>query len=86
MKAVKHWTFWALLAGASLGASAQNGPQAGGSPPGPPPEAVAACKGKTEGTKVQFTGHRGEKVSGVCKKMGDVLAAFPDGPPPDQRK
>jgi hypothetical protein len=83
MKIIKHWMLWAALAGASLSASAQNDQQRpDGPPPGPPPEAVAACKGKAEGAKVQFTGRRGETVSGVCKKMGDVAAALPEGGPP----
>jgi hypothetical protein len=43
---------------------------------------VAACKGKTEGTQVSFTGRGGETLTGVCQKMGDVLAARPLGGPP----
>ena len=87
MKLRNHRLLWAALAGATLTASAQNGgaPPEGtpsGPPPGPPPEAIAACKGKSEGAKVEFTGHRGDKVSGVCKKMGEVLAAMPEGGPP----
>jgi len=53
-----------------------------GQPPGPPPEAVAACKGKTEGTSVSFTGHRGETMTGVCQLSNGVLAARPSGQPP----
>jgi hypothetical protein len=53
-----------------------------GHPPGPPPEAVAACKGKAEGTQVSFATRGGETVSGVCQKIGDVLAARPLGGPP----
>lgn len=83
MKILKQWMVWAALAGLSLTAAAQNdGPPPDGKPPGPPPEAVAACKGKTEGAKVEFTGRNGEKMSGTCKKMGDVLAAWPEGGPP----
>lgn len=86
MKVIKHWMLWATLAGSTLSASAQNNPPPDGPPPGPPPEAVAACKDKVEGAKVQFKGHRGDSVSGVCKKMGEVLAAMPEGmPPPPQR-
>lgn len=82
MKVVKHWMLWAALAGAVLSASAQNNPPPDGPPPGPPPEAVAACKGKAEGAKVQFTGHHGDTVNGICKKMGEVIAAMPEGGPP----
>jgi hypothetical protein len=78
----------AALAGTALAASAQNdnSPRPDGPPPGPPPEAVAACKGKAEGSKVQFSGREGEKLSGTCRKLGEQLAAMPDGmPPPPQR-
>jgi hypothetical protein len=51
----------------------------GGNPPGPPPEAVAACKGKTEGTTVSFTGRAGETFSGTCQTTNGVLAARPTG-------
>jgi len=54
----------------------------GGKPPGPPPEAVAACTGKAVGASVSFTGRRGETVTGICEKIGDVLAARPAGGPP----
>ena len=95
MKHYRHTIAWALLAGACLGAAAQTGnPPPGGQPGGPqdgpprrpPPEALAACKGKADGAKVQFTGRRGETVKAVCKKIGDVMAAVPEGgpPPPDK--
>lgn len=87
MKPIKHWMLAAALAGATLGAAAQNGSRPDGPPPGPPPEAVAACKDKAEGARVEFKGRRGDTVSGVCKKIGEVLAAMPEGmpPPPQQR-
>ena len=77
----------AVLASGTLSVQAQNNPPPDGPPPGPPPEAVAACKGKTEGAKVQFKGRHDDTVSGVCKKMGELLAAMPEGmpPPPQQR-
>ena len=70
-----------LLAGnAHAAGSAASAPS--GLPPGPPPEAVAACKGKTEGTQVSFSARGGETLTGVCQKIGDVLAARPLGGPP----
>lgn len=89
MKHTKQWTFLAALACAAVTAAAAAA-QDGGPPPdgqrrGPPPEAIAACKGKAEGAKVEFTGRRGEKVKGVCKKMRDVMAAVPEGGPPPPR-
>jgi hypothetical protein len=95
MKLIKHWMLCAALAACAAGASAQNGPPPDGpppdgKPPGPPPEAIAACKGKAEGAKVEFKGRRGETVKGSCKKMRDVVAAVPEGgpppPPPPDRK
>ncbi len=74
-----------LLAGTAHAAgSAASAPtdQPGGQPAGPPPEAVAACKGKTEGTQVSFSARGGETLTGVCQKIGDVLAARPLGGPP----
>ncbi|MBV7538764.1 hypothetical protein KW842_23600 [Duganella sp. sic0402] len=87
MKVIKHWMLTAALAGCALGASAQNNPPQDGPPPGPPPEAVAACKDKAEGAKVQFKGRHGDTVNAICRKMGEVLAAMPEGmpPPPPQR-
>lgn len=59
-------------------------------PHGPPPEAIAACKGKAVGTVASFTDRGGRTVSGPCTQMGDVVAVPPpkhadgdkDGPPP----
>lgn len=88
MKVIKHWMVCAALAGGMLSASAQNNPPPDGRPPGPPPEAVAACKGKAEGAKVEFKGRNNETVKATCKKMGEVLAAWPEGgrpPPPPPR-
>lgn len=66
---------------------AQSGPPSegsaqGGRPPGPPPEAVAACKGKTEGAQVSFTLRDGKSVTGTCRTMDGQLAAMPDRMPP----
>ena len=70
---------------------ASNGPGERGERRGPPPEAVEACKGKREGTAVEFTNRGGEKMKGTCKQIGGQLAAMPDkpdgsagGPPKDQ--
>ena len=38
-----------------------------GKPPGPPPEAIAACTGKAVGAHVSFAGRRGETVNGTCE-------------------
>lgn len=70
-----------LACGAGLSlAGAASAPS--GQPPGPPPEAVAACKGKTEGAQASFTARGGETVRGACQKVGDVLAVRPPGGPP----
>jgi hypothetical protein len=74
-----------LLAGSAFTAQAEGM----NSPPGtegrmkPPPEAIAACKGKSEGTTVKFTTPRGDTLKGVCKEFEGVLAAMPErGAPP----
>jgi hypothetical protein len=54
----------------------------------PPPEAIAACKGKSEGVAVQFTTPRGDTLQGVCKEFEGSLAAMPEqraGGPPQGR-
>ena len=53
----------------------------------PPPEAITACKGKSEGTAVQFTTPRGATLKGVCKQFEGVLAAMAErGAPPPEGK
>jgi|WetSurMetagenome_2_1015567.scaffolds.fasta_scaffold564700_2 hypothetical protein len=59
----------------------------------PPSEAIAACKGKSEGVQVQFTTPRGDTLKGVCKEVDGILAAMPErgarppqGKPPDEGK
>ncbi|MEP6504345.1 MAG: hypothetical protein ABJD97_13500 [Betaproteobacteria bacterium] len=91
--------FLAALLLAPLAALAQ--PEAGGPPPGqdgkgphgPPPEAIAACKGKAIGATASFTDRSGRTVSGPCTKMGDVVAIPPParaagdgGDPPPARQ
>ena len=74
----------ALLLAPPLAALAQ-GPGSGGPPPdgtghghhGPPPEAIAACKGKAVGAQASFTDRGGRTVSGACTQMGDVVAVPP---------
>jgi Spy/CpxP family protein refolding chaperone len=36
---------------------------------GPPSEALEACKGKAEGTVVEFLNRRGDKVAATCRMM-----------------
>lgn len=64
---------------------AQSAPPAGGTPPGPPPEAVKACEGKTAGAQASFTGRDGRSITGVCESLNGVLALRPPrgagGPP-----
>lgn len=46
---------------------------------GPPPEAIEACSGKSEGDGVTFDGPRGESLSGTCQMVDDQLVAVPEG-------
>ena len=43
----------------------------------PPPEAIAVCKGKSEGTIVQFKTSRGDTLKGVCRQVDGVMTAMP---------
>jgi len=38
----------------------------GGQHQGPPPEAIAACKGKASGAACNFVGRQGERLTGTC--------------------
>ena len=50
-------------------------------PQGPPPEAIAACKGKSVGDSVTFTGRRGETLEATCQEKDSQLAAVPNNRP-----
>lgn len=72
-----HLPLCMLLALAAHLAQAQpSSSEDGQRPPrgGPPPEAVAACKGKASGASCSFSGRQNETVSGTCDS--------PSGPPP----
>jgi hypothetical protein len=53
----------------------------------PPPEAIAACKGRSEGTFVQFTTSRGDSLKGICRQVDGVMVAMPPSgaPPPGDK-
>jgi hypothetical protein len=50
---------------------------------GPPPEALAACKGKASGAECSFQSPRGDNVSGTCfaPKSDLPLGCKPSHPP-----
>ena len=52
-----------------------------GRPQGPPPEAIAACEGKSSGDSVEFTGRRGDTIEATCQEDEGQLAAVPNNPP-----
>ena len=54
-----------LLIGFAASVCAQGG---GERPHGPPPEAIAACKGVVSAATCSFVGRQGEKMSGTCFK------------------
>ena len=56
-------------------------PQGRQAPPAPPPEAYAACKGKTEGASVTLTMPDGKSLTGTCRTMDGTLVAMPAGGP-----
>ncbi|MFT3734958.1 MAG: hypothetical protein QM776_08040 [Rhodocyclaceae bacterium] len=76
----------ATQAASSSASSTQPTPPDGVRPPGPPPEAIAACQGKSEGAKVTFKGRSGESMEGICRTIDGKLAAVPANmPPPGER-
>jgi hypothetical protein len=68
-----------LIGSTSVVVYAMDGPPGPGRHMGPPPEAVEACEGKSEGADVEFTNPRGEKVKAVCKQIDGQLVAVPEG-------
>ena len=55
-----------------------------GRPKGPPPEAFAACEGKSAGDSVEFTGRRGETLKATCQEKDGTLVAEPENAPKDR--
>lgn len=56
----------------------------GGPPPGrgnmkPPAEAIEACKDMNEGSEVEITTPRGDKLKAVCRQIDNQLVAVPEG-------
>ena len=64
-----------------VSAHANYGPGGGRPPQGPPPEAFAACKEKSEGDAVTITTPRGDTIKATCRKVDGQLAAVPEGMP-----
>jgi len=64
-----------LIVSVSFGAWAMDGTPNGGGHKGPSPEAIEACKDKSEGTAVEFTNRRGKTVKAICKEINGQLAA-----------
>ncbi len=81
-----------LIASASKEVWAIGGPPGRGGKMGPPPEAIEACKGKTEGDAVEFTTPRSDKIKATCEQIDGQLFAVPKrdfrgpkAPPPGER-
>ncbi|MBU0945872.1 MAG: hypothetical protein KJ804_00370 [Proteobacteria bacterium] len=51
---------------------------------GPPAEAIEVCKNKVAGDIVEFTDPQGETVNTNCREINGLLAAVPEGPPPER--
>lgn len=73
-----------LIGSTSVSAWAIDGPPDRGRPMGPPPEAIEACKDKTEGTQVNLATPWGEHMTATCKAVDGQLAAVPEGGPQDR--
>ncbi len=71
-----------LFVSTSVSVWAMDGPPVRGEKMGPPPGAIEACKGKTEGDAVEFTTPRGDKVRATCRLMAvpeDFVRSGNDG-------
>lgn len=62
---------WVMLATSNALAQQRERPQ------GPPPEAIEACEGLTEGDSVSFESPRGDTLEGECQYVDDELVAVP---------
>jgi hypothetical protein len=71
---------FAIVAVAQPSGGEQGSPGSGGRRHGPPPEAIAACKGKTAGAECSFTGRQNDTITGTCF----APPARRTGPPNDQ--
>ncbi|MBK1724782.1 hypothetical protein [Thiocystis violacea] len=82
--------FVLLLAGLATTACARPGPGDGpgdrGGRRGPPPEAIAACDGKSAQDSCSFTGRHDDTITGTCSTLADSdqLACEPEGGPPQR--
>jgi hypothetical protein len=71
-----------ILAGLATIAAAQPDDLKGGGQAGPPPQAIAACKGSSSGASCSFVGRENQTLSGVCfapPGENHPLACRPDG-------
>lgn len=75
-----RWTVVLLAALLAVPGSvwAFGGPQ-GGDRRGPPREAIEACNDKAEGTAVEITTPRGDKIKATCKQVDGQMVAVPEG-------
>ena len=80
----------ACMVVALLNTTAAAHPSQSGKRHGPPPAALKACEGRTEGDSVSFETPRGDTLEGTCKKIAGELAAVPEnhskGHPKPQRE
>lgn len=53
---------------------------------GPPPEAIEACEGKSEGDSVSFETRRGDILEGTCRTIEEQLVAVPNNHKPKKRQ
>ena len=77
---------FAVLIICAANAFAQGPPRGGQGHQEPPPEAFAACEGKSAGDTAQFVSPHGDTVTGVCELQGNRLVLRPDNPPPEDRE
>lgn len=78
---LNHIAMAVVATAAAATAPAFSQPQGHPARHAPPPEAYAACKGKTEGDSVTLTLPDGKSLTGTCRTMDGTLVAMPAGRP-----
>jgi len=73
----------AIGAGSATAANERGGDGERGGRRGPPPEALQACVGASQGQACSFAGRQGETVTGTCEiPRANELVCFREGGPP----
>lgn len=75
----KNTLFIALVITSTTTTSIASPADRGDRRPGPPQEAIDACKDKAEGDAASFVSSLGDTITGICKTMKSEKFLIPDG-------